>query len=166
MRIEIARHGAEERVAVVRADGSSARFRIPRKGPISHDIVHYCVESALGMRNGFWGMVASGEDPGAIADLAKVGGHASAQRAVAPDASLVELLQAERLVECFEAESWSVGEDDAGLLAMAEAGWAASHVPALDLSGEALAPVRAKLAELGGRWRALADGEPLVMEWR
>ncbi|MEE1878458.1 hypothetical protein [Altererythrobacter litoralis] len=133
MRIEIARHGAEERVAVVRADGSTARFRIQRKGPISHDIVHYCVESALGMRNGFWGMVASGEDPGAIADLAKVGGHASAKRVVAPDASLVELLQAERLVECFEAESWSGSEDDAGLLAMAEAGWAASHVPALDL---------------------------------
>ena len=150
---------------MVRADGSTARFRIPRKGPISHDIVHYCVESVLGMRNGFWGMVASGEDPGAIAVLAKAGGHASAKRAVAPDASLVELLQAERLVECFEAEGWSGSEDDAGLLAMAEAGWAASHVPALDLPAEALASVRVKLAELGAHWLSLPEGEDLVLDW-
>ncbi len=150
---------------MVRADGSTARFRIPRKGPISHDIVHYCVESALGMRNGFWGMVAQGEDPGAIADLVKAGGHASAKRAVVPDASLVELLQAERLVECFEAESWSGGEDDAGLVAMAKAGWKASHVPPLALTAGEIAAIRAKLAEYGRRWRALADREALALEW-
>lgn len=149
----------------MRADGTNARFRIPRKGPISHDIVHYCVESALGMRNGFWGMVARGEDPAAIAELAKAGGHASAKRAIAPASSLIELLQAERLVECFEAEGWSGGENDAGLLAMAEAGWAASHLPPLDLSAEELASVRTKLTDLGDRWRALAEGEPLVLEW-
>lgn len=165
MRIEIALHGNEERVAVTRDDGSTAQFRVPRKGPVSHDIVHYCVESVLGMESGFWGRVARGEDPAAIAAIAKAGGHASASRAAVPDGALVELLQAERLVECFEAETWSGGADDEGLIAMAEAGWAASHVPALPLSSADLAAVRAKLESLGKVWLALPQGHAVALEW-
>ena len=165
MQIEIRRKGRTEYVAIRRRDGSRADFSIPSKGPISHDIVHYCVESVLGLRNGFWGLVASGEEPGAIQDRAKAGGHASAKRAQEPLPELVEDLQAERLVECFEAESWSGETSDAGLLAMAIAGWGASYVPELELSATDLAEVRAKLTELGSRWLALPEGEALGLEW-
>ena len=165
MRIEIALHGADERVAVTRDDGSTARFRVPRKGPVSHDIVHYCVESVLGIGHGFWGMVAAGAEPDEIQELAKAGGHASAKRAEVPDDALVEILQVERLVECFEAESWSAGEDDAGLMAMAEAGWASSHVPPLVLAPSQIAAIRSRLRDLGAKWQALPAGRALTLEW-
>lgn len=44
-------------------------------------------------------------------ELAKAAGHASASRARVPVNSIVELLQAERLVECFEAELWGGASD-------------------------------------------------------
>ena len=166
MEIALTPAGARERVSITRPDGSTSEFSIPRKGVVSHDLVHFCVESALGLKRGFWGSVAAGEDPEAIQERAKVGGHASASRATTPASDLVELLQAERLVEGFEAESWCGTVDDAGLLAMARAGWEASYVPALMLEPEDLAAVRAMLDELGGQWKALEPGASLHLEWK
>ena len=165
MRIAISRTGSSEHIAIERADGSTARATIPQKGVVSHDIVHFCVEDTLGLDRGFWGSVAAGEDPALIQERAKAGGHASAKRAKAPDESIVELLQAERLVECFEAESWGGGADDEGLLAMARAGWAASHVPPLALDAGQLAAIRRQLAELGARWKATPEGATMELQW-
>lgn len=166
MRITITKRGAEEQLLVERADGSRARFRIPRKGPVPHDAVHFHVEHALGLRRGFWGSVAAGEDPQAIQARAMAGGHASAKRAGPPSDDIVELLQAERLVECFEAEMWGGAADDAGIAAMAEAGWRASHVPPLALPPAALAAAREGLAAFGAEWQALPDGGSATLEWQ
>lgn len=165
MRIEIIRTNCGQAIEIARDDGSRGRFSIPAKGPLPHDAVHYCVESTLGMRNAFWGSIAAGADPSEIEQRAKQGGHASSKRAEPPDAALIELLQAERLVECFEAESWSGGEDDEGISTMAEAGWRASHVPPLALSAAQIAEIRRRLAAIAAEWRTTGQGEAMVLDW-
>lgn len=154
-----------DRVEVRRRDGTRAGFTFPKKGPTLHDAVHFHVERELGMKRGFWGLVARGMDPDEVGAMAAAGGHASASRAQVPHEAMVELIQAERLVECFEAESWSGDADNAGIRAMAEPGWRASLVPPLDISDEGLDAIRTALAEFHARWAACAVGNSLALEW-
>ena len=101
MRIAITKGASGDRIAVTRPDGSRADFGFPRKGPYPHDAFHFFVERELGLTRGFWGLIASGMAPDAVQELASAGGHASAKRAGTPDPAIIELVQAERLVECF-----------------------------------------------------------------
>ncbi len=165
MRITITKGATGDRIAVTRPDGSRAAFGFPRKGPYPHDAFHFFVERELAMRAGFWGLMAGGMAPEAVQELAAAGGHASAKRASAPDPAIVELVQAERLVECFEAASWSGGADDAAIMAMAEPAWAASHVPPPAGVPERLGRVRAALDAFLEEWRALPEGGALELEW-
>jgi len=165
MRITITKGTSADRVAVTRADGSRASFAFPKKGPYPHDAFHFFVERELGLAAGFWGLVASGMSPDDVQALALAGGHASAKRAGLPAAGIVELLQAERLVECFEAASWSGGADDAALMAMAEPAWAASHVPPPPGVPAQLGAIRVGLDDFLDQWRALPEGGALDLEW-
>lgn len=165
MEITLTKGRTSDRVAFRRDDGSADSFDFPKKGPTPHDAYHYFVERELGMARGFWGMVASGIEPAAIQQLAADAGHASAKRARSPDASIVELLQAERLVECFEAESWSGGSDDEGIMAMAEPGWVASHVPAPSDVRNRIPAIRTQLRAFEERWKELALGESIELIW-
>ena len=128
--------------------------------------MHYFVERELGLTRGFWGLVAVGRHPEELQELAKAAGHASARRAGVPDASIVELLQAERLVECFEAELWSGGADDAALLDLAATACAASHVPLPPIASGALARARGGLADFARVWRAAGEGHVARFEWK
>ncbi|MEE4153506.1 MAG: hypothetical protein V2I27_05050 [Erythrobacter sp.] len=154
-----------QEVAVLREGACPSPFRFPPKGPVPHDATHLFVESVFGLQRGFWGRVAAGQDPQAVEEEAKAGGHASAKRAQVPAPGLVELLQAERLVECFEAELWSGSSDDAGLSAMARAGWEASHVPPLELDATRLAAVRQRMSAFAHEWAQLAIGGMIACEW-
>lgn len=165
MRIAITKGEREDRVAITRGDGSTAGFTFPKKGPVPHDAFHYFIERELGMTRGFWGLVSAGMDPAEVGALAAAGGHASAKRAEVPDGGIVELLQAERLVECFEAESWSGGADDAGILAMAEPGWRSSHVPPPAMADGALGNIRDNLRAFSADWAAMATGGTSTLEW-
>jgi hypothetical protein len=131
---------------------------------VPHDAVHYFVERGLGLQNGFWGMVASGMHPEQIGALAKAAGHASASRAQVPDPSIIELVQAERLVECFEADYWGGGSDE-DLLAVADAGCAASFVPLPGIAPGAVAQIRAELAQFAREWTAARQGHEAVLQW-
>ena len=165
MRITITKGASADRIAIERGDGSRADFGFPKKGPYPHDAYHFFVERELGMAAGFWGLVAGGMAPDAVQALAMAGGHASAKRAGVPDASITQLIQAERLVESFEAASWSGGADDATILAMAEPGWAAGHVPAPQGVAGKLGAIRDGLDPFLAAWSALAEGEALTLEW-
>ncbi|MFA6219140.1 MAG: hypothetical protein WC692_05115 [Erythrobacter sp.] len=165
MRITLTRGEKADHIAIERRDGTRAGFDFPRKGPVPHDAYHYFVERGLGLRAGFWGLVAGGMNPEAVGRMAAEAGHASARRARVPDVSIVELLQAERLVECFEAESWSGGNDDAGIMAMAEPGWAASHVAAPGGVPERLGAIRQAIAGFSAQWLALAPRQSVTLEW-
>lgn len=153
-------------IEIRRAKGPASRFSFPKKGPIPHDAVHLFVETTMGLTRGFWGLVLEGQQPEAIQEMAKAAGHASASRARAPDSTIVELLQAERLVECFEAELWSGGADDAALLDLAATACAASHVPLPPIASGALARARGGLADFARVWRAAGEGHVARFEWK
>src|SRR5262245_25208701 len=121
-----------------RADGSVERENVPHKGPVAHDLVHFAVETELQMNSGFWGLIAAGHAPQQIVEMAKAAGHASAKRAALPDPQFVQAIQVERIVESFEAESWSGGTDNESLRSMAEAGCDQSLVGCPVLADEAL----------------------------
>lgn len=165
MRITITKEANGDRIDIARADGSQAVTHFPRKGPAPHDAVHYFVERDGGLPRAFWGLVAGGMAPEGIQDMAKAGGHASAKRADVPDASLIELLQAERLVECFEATLWGGQLDLPAFRSVAATACDSSHVPMPALSDAAIANIHAEVVALGARWGSAPAGETLVLEW-
>ena len=165
MQITITKGAAADHIAAERADGSRVAFGFTRKGPYPHDAYHYFVERELGMQTGFWGLVASGMEPEAVQAMAAAGGHASASRATEPDPAIIPLVQAERLVECFEAASWSDGADDAAIMAMAEPAWASSLVPPPEGVPEKLSAIRTALDAFLARWRDAPDGAALTLAW-
>lgn len=165
MRITITKGTKDDRLEIQRDDGSCIATHFPKKGPIPHDYVHFAIEQGLGLDDAFWGKVAAGADPEMLGDLAKMGGHASAKRAGVPDSNIVEMVQSERLVECFEADLWSGGGDCESLRALAEAGWAASKVPPLVLADDQIVAIRKSIADFAERWSVCAIGESIAIEW-
>lgn len=166
MRIRITKCAREDRIDVERADGSSLTSSFPHKGPIPHDAVHFHVELGFGITDGFWGKVAAGYYPDEIAALARAAGHASASRRQTPDADFVAAIQAERLVECFEADLWSGGDGDVyTFIETANVACEHSFVPVLPLTREKIEQVRTALGAFRLQWQALAIGKGLELQW-
>ncbi len=165
MRITIIKGTTDDRLDIQRDDGSCVTTRFPKKGPVPHDAVHFAVEQGLILDDFFWGRVAAGADPEMLAEMAKMGGHASAKRAELPDPNIVEMIQSERLVECFEADLWSGGGDCESLRAMADAGWAASKVPPLALTDAQIVAIRATITDIAERWGVCPVGGSIALEW-
>jgi len=165
MRITMTKGARDDGIDVVRDDGSTVKTRFGHKGPVPHDVTHVLVERTLEMSDGFWGKVARGHNPAELGGLARAAGHASAKRANVPDAEFVQIIQAERLVESFEAELWSNGSDNESLRAMADAGCDQSLVPIVAMSDTAIDIVRADLRTFRDRWAALVEGESVEFDW-
>lgn len=138
---------------VTRRDGIRKSFVVPCKGLYPHDAVHFIVESTMELTNAFWGRIARGEQPEDIQKAAKDGGHASAGRAQAPAAEVIELIQAERLVECVEAELWGGFSDIETFREVYAAACSQSHVHPLAVSDAQLLKIRGDLEQLKSRWR-------------
>jgi hypothetical protein len=166
MRIDVIKGRTEDRIHIVRDDGSTADAQFPKKGPFPHDLVHVAVEEALGMDDAFWGMVASGRHPEDIAALAAMHGHASASKPNDPAPSIVHLIQAERLVECFEVEIWDGPTALDQLQSVADAGFSQSRVPSIKLTQDLVALIRDQLLALHTEWMAIPLGGTLTCEWR
>lgn len=165
MRITITKGNRDDIVTVTRADGTTALERVPHKGPLPHDAVHYFVERTFDLKDGFWGLLDKGYEPSQLVELAKAGGHASAKRAQCPDDTIVQLLQAERLVECYEAMFWSGGGSIDDVRDMAETGCRTSFVscPPLDQARhDALSQDIAAFAEI---WASTPQGRSVHLEW-
>lgn len=165
MDIIIAKGTDRDWLTVLRDDGSEARLTFPKKGPVPHDAIHYFVERGCGFAEGFWGGVAGGRDPESIQDMAKQAGHASAKRLRRPDEAIVELLQAERLVECFEAALWGDDLDTGAFRAVYRTACEASAVPAPALSDERIAAIFEDLQSFAEDWDALPVGESIKLDW-
>ena len=153
-------------IVIVRDDGSRAETRFPHKGPVPHDAVHLFVEAGFALKYGFWGMVGGGVHPEQLLEIAKAAGHASASRAREPDAHIIELLQAERLVEVFEADLWSGSHgDEAGLLELGQTACAYSHVPLPGMAEGTVLAIQLAIAEFAGSWAAVPTGQSAKFAW-
>lgn len=165
MQVEIVKDQSFDRILIRWPGGQSVETRFPKKGPIPHDAVHYIVEQELSLTEGFWGMVASGMAPGMVQERAKTGGHASAKRREPPATDIVELIQAERLVECFEAEAWGEPGDTDTLRCVAAAACDHSFVATPDLPDPVIAAIRTRIQTLKIEWLALPIGQSLIFDW-
>jgi hypothetical protein len=152
MDVTIIKGSSEDRISMIRADGSRAETTFAKKGPFPHDAVHFAVEKHLDLSDGFWGKVASGSHPEEIAEMAKAAGHASASRAQVPEPHIVQLLQAERIVECFEADMWGGPVADDMLLETIAVACEYSYVPLPGIDCAKIASIRDELARLRAQW--------------
>ena len=133
----------------IRADGSYTWQRQDRHAPhfALHDLTHFAVESTLGFRQGFFGLIADGWD---IEDTTGKGARGSL-----PD----EALQVERIVGMLDAERagatlWPV-EDFKGQTLM--------H--GRQLTEEEIQSVRARRAELFAQWSAVEPGGKIQLDF-
>lgn len=163
--ISITKGQRQDTIEVRREGGALARFEFPKKGPIPHDFVHLVVEDAFGFERAFWGRVAEGADPGEIQEIAKRGGHASASRVLTPSPDIIELIQAERLVECFEADLWSAPADIETFRSIAEAACGQSLAPCPPIADAVILAVRQCIADFAAEWRAAPSGARFDFRW-
>jgi hypothetical protein len=165
MIIKITKGRTVDFLTISRNDGSIATETFPKKGVTSHDAIHYFVETTLRLREGFWGTMARGNNPADIQAIAKNAGHASASRPRLPDAHIVQLLQAERLVECFEADAWGTSANAETFIEIATAACEASHVPLPLLTPDCVTSVRAQIAAFQAKWVAAPIGYVAEFNW-
>jgi hypothetical protein len=139
-----------------RADGTTTWQK--RSGPTAeffalHDLTHYAVETELGFRRAFYGLVAEGWD---LSDF----GTPWPRGALPPDA-----LPSEVIVGCFDtaraARETLTAEacNESAARYFANAGLPSP----VAVSEEALARVRARVSDLASRWRALSPRETLEL---
>jgi hypothetical protein len=143
----------------VRRDGSTTRCPMPKQGILPHDLIHYVVESSLELRHGFYGLIAAGVGfPKAVPPW-------NADEFEIDD--LTEALQAESLVECFQAELWDGYQEENAQInrtffAMLDIICQQRNVarPA-QVTDAALQKVRLDLEQYTKMWSALPTGRSL-----
>jgi hypothetical protein len=120
-----------------------------------HDLTHYAVETELGFRRGFYGLIAEGWD---IADTT-----GKTARGALPN----ETLEVEYLVSAFSAERASGDVTTAQAFNELSATFArAKEMPRpRQLSHEELDRVRVRFNELAAQWRDLPKGDTLRLEF-
>jgi len=136
---------ADGSVTWQRQEGTAGRF-FP-----THDLTHYAVETVLGHRRGFYGLVAEGWYFGAPWPKGPL----------PADAEPAELIVGFLDVERASGALWSAAEFNAH---------AAEHASArggntFALTDEQLQRIRARRQELLSRWRALEPGDVLELPY-
>ena len=131
-----------------RQHGAQARF-FPR-----HDLTHYAVETVLGHRRGFYGLVAEGWD---LADF----GTPWPRGPVPADAEPAELIVGFLDLERASGERWTAADLNEKIALYYETrGTFASTPPITD---DELARIRQLRGELFARWDAVPEGEALEL---
>jgi len=145
-----------DRLEFVRADGSTATVMQPRQRILPHDLLHFLVETRMGIAAGFIGLVESGLDPAFAAQLT----HDERQRMCSEEA-----VQAEALVESLQAQLWA-GRLDVEMFAYGAALAAERReVAPPSVTGELAERLFREAELLGERWSALAAGEQMELQW-
>ena len=131
----------------VRADGSATWQHSHVAFPV-HDLVHYCVESALGFRDAFFGLVAQGWN---LEDF----GNGWPRGPLPPQALIAEEIVGEVWRAFMAREPLSAAELNSRV-----AEHRAQHAlpVARAVTNDELAAIQAQLGELAMQWRALAPG--------
>lgn len=120
-----------------------------------HDLTHYAVESELGFRSGFYGLVADGWG---IEDT----GGKGARGPLPPEAIAVEHIVGSLDLERAGAAAWTAADFNEQAAAFAASGGRPAPRPLTDAE---IARVRDRALELFARWGALAPGETLVLSF-
>ncbi len=118
-----------------------------------HDLTHYAVETTLGHRKGFYGLVASGWD---LTDFGAPWPKGRMPDDMDPSELIVGFFDAERA----SGERWSAEDFNQ----RARTYYEDHRLPnTLALTDDDLARIRARRSELFAQWRALPEGETLEL---
>jgi hypothetical protein len=119
-----------------------------------HDLLHYAVETTLGLEQAFYGLIAGGRD---ISDFGTRDGQ---KDFYPPDA-----IRAEFIVGLLQSQMSDsiLAEDAACLDAINLTAEKMPAVPSLQLSEEELIAIRARMEELVWQWRNLEAGESIEL---
>jgi hypothetical protein len=144
--------GRSHRAVAVRDGGGAVQFPVADYGDrLPHDLVHYLVESELGLEWGFWGLLAAGAD---LDTVARYGARHRRELPHRPDPLVEEhadeLLQAEELV----AEAYPLSDEPGGDERRGTVG-----------PGTGEPGLRARIEEWNVTWQGLAPGQRLRFEW-
>lgn len=120
-----------------------------------HDLTHFAVETTLGFRRGFFGLVAEGWE------IEETTGQ-EARGAIPDEAKAVEYIVGSLDGERASGAVWTA--DDFNRQAAIHAASASLPSPR-PLTDEELTRVRARRAELFAKWRAIAPGEALELTY-
>ena len=120
-----------------------------------HDLTHFAVESTLGFRRAFFGLVAEGWE------IEETTGQ-QARGAIPDEAKAVEYIVGSLDSERASGAVWSA--EDFNQQAAIHAASAGQPEPR-PLTDEELTRVRARRAELFAKWRAIAPGQALELRF-
>jgi hypothetical protein len=136
----------------VRADGSATWQHSNAAFP-EHDLVHYCVESALGFRDAFFGLIAQGWNLGDF-------GNGWPRGPLPAEAAMAEAIVGEVWRTFLSREPLSADELN---------GRVAAHraerqlAPARQVTTSELQAIQSRLGELALQWRTLPHGGTLEL---
>ena len=143
-------------LACVREDGSRTWSAL-QDGFVLHDMIHYVVETTLGYKNGFYGLLAAGWD---IQSFGRVDPKTGRKPAIPMEAGQVEFIVG---MLWREAGNGPEPHDDFfGLLDLACAG---ANVPTPKITPEALDRMRADIRGFRRRWQQLPAGGHIEVEF-
>jgi hypothetical protein len=157
IRIKKARNeDSRHSLTCIRADGTT----VGQKATdffIQHDLTHYAVETALGLRHAFWGLIASGWT---FSDFESRAEGSAKSRAPHTEAHI-----AEALVGTYDLELTAGRIADSVRIGRVAEVCRAHSVEAIDIAGF-LPDIRSRRAELHVRWAKLnpADAMELVFD--
>jgi hypothetical protein len=152
IRLQKGRDGPDV-LTCVRADGSRTWHRLQRGIPV-HDLTHFAVEKALGLREGFFGLVARGWDITAFT-------NPETRDRVPSEAGWEEFVVSLLLTEMSDGAERDAAEFNTTLSEMLAAGGVTRHRAFTD---DELAAIRALVRELTAQWRSLKPGAAMDLE--
>jgi hypothetical protein len=182
MRVEFVRTRPRAYAVRIHRDGDSPLEMNPAPGYddlMPHDLLHLVVEDALGLRGGIFGQVAAGGHAGTF--HTRIGDTRAAARRRRRATRQGDRLRAEGRDEAALSEratylclqAWLARARDAELRRQAaQMAAEADHIRATRPRAEAyllddavMARILGRMDALSARWRALAIGESLTVEW-
>jgi hypothetical protein len=135
-----------------RTDGTKTWMHV-QPAIVTHDFVHFALEATLGLTHGFWGLIARGWNLTAFME-------AGATKMLPEEAAWAEFA-----VAAIWRDSWGQPPLDADgvieeLAVRTEMhGWKVKR----SITPDELAQIRARIAELNGRWIAVEPGDTLSL---
>jgi hypothetical protein len=152
-----------DRVYVTRPDGTEASWSWPSYGrALAHDLVHWVVESEMGLDHAFWGMVADGVDPTRVNKAAeRIATGVRLRDLTGRD--LTQLIQAEHLAACLDRSSWAGPGESVAYVAEQCHAFGVPGVAGLD--DAAVGRMVVRVDALNRRWQATPPDAGLVLAW-
>ena len=132
----------------VRDDGSVTWTQLPR-GIVQHDFAHYVIETTLGLKNAFLGLVAKGYD---IPDF-------NSPKAARPFEIPKEAINVEPIVALLQADMLDDGTEPNGIFRDYSA-----SLP-INVTDAQLTVMRQGLQKLLQQWRDLQPGESMTLQF-